>query len=135
MSSRSIITQAIVIAEAHLTPDSYIMTLVANKNDWKYPPMKFGKELVDLLCSPPTVVPRIFMYKPMWRFSKALGYSNGKDIYINSYRINSLKQEDLVGLLLHELFHLPPYNCSHGSNWKTSDKCVTSVNYFVSENV
>jgi len=75
----------------------------------------------------------IFFYKPFNVFSKAMGYSDGKAIYLNSRKFKDFSFNDLVGLLLHERLHMVGF--SHGNNYKTAEKCLYSVNYFVSENI
>jgi hypothetical protein len=75
----------------------------------------------------------VFFYKPFNPWSAAMGYSDGKAIYINSRKFASFAREDLIGLLLHEYSHIAGF--SHGNNYKTEEKCLFSVPYFISENV
>lgn len=132
MTARTIITDAIAIAEAHLTPDSYIMTLVANKNDWKYGVKETGKEIVKKLCEDPKEPVKVFTYKPWWRFSKAIGFFDGKSIHINLYRMSDDPHE-IAKNLAHEFCHFKNYN--HGSNYPSKDKDQFSLPYFVSSNL
>jgi hypothetical protein len=131
-TDKELITKAIAIAEAHLTPDSYIMISVANKNDWKYGVKETGKEIVKKLCENPVTPVSVFTYKPWYRWSKAIGYFDGKSIYINSYRMSS-DPHDIAKNLAHEYCHFKGYN--HASNYPSKDKDQFSIPYFVSSNL
>ena len=132
MTNKSIISQAIAIAESHLTPDSYIMTLVANKNDWKYGTNMTGKDVAVRLCAELKSPINIYTYKPWYVFSAAIAYYDGKAIHFNIRKLSSDPHE-LAATLIHEWSHHVGFK--HGNNYKTEDKCKFSVPYFLSENV
>lgn len=132
MTNKSIITQAIVIAEDYLTIDSYIMTLVANKNDWKYGTNMTGKEVAAKLCMDLKKPVLVYTYKPWYRWSKAIGYFDGEAIHINLYRMSDDPYE-IAKNLCHEFCHYCGY--SHGSNYGSKDRDQFSVPYFVSSNL
>lgn len=90
-----------------------------------------GHQIVtNLLSQRPPV--SVFVYKAKNPWSAALGYSDGKSIYINTRKL-PINKRDLVGLLLHEYSHYCGY--SHGNNWPSEEKNVYSVPYFISSNI
>jgi predicted metallopeptidase len=117
-------------ASALLEMDSVMMADIRCKNDWKF---ESGSGLeVSLKIYKCDKVAPIFFYKPKWRFSKAMGYSDGKAIHLNSYKFDSFSDADIIGLLCHEWLH---FLFSHGSNYPSELKNKHSVNYFVSSNI
>lgn len=122
--------KAIMDAEYLLLPDSKMMAELAVKDDFAFN-SGTGKEVVHKIvnCNKKAAV---YFYKPFNPFTKALGYSDGKDIHLNVRVFDKLSHNDLVGLLCHEWLH---FLFSHGNNYKTEFKVKFSVNYFVSENV
>lgn len=122
---------AITTASELLNANSKLMSELFYKNDWKYN-SGTGIDVFYKITGSAKIAP-IFFYKPFNPFTKAMGYSDGKAIYLNSRKFNDFSFNDLVGLLCHEYLHMVGF--SHGSNYKTSEKCLYSVNYFVSENV
>jgi predicted metallopeptidase len=104
---------------------------ISNKDNFKYN-SGTGDEIVNKILKCDKIAP-IFFYKPFNPFTKAMGYSDGKAIYLNSRKFKDFSFNDLVGLLCHEYLHMVGF--SHGNNYKTEEKCLYSVNYFVSENM
>jgi predicted SprT family Zn-dependent metalloprotease len=99
------------------------------KTDWKYGTK--GDVLKTLLQEREPI--HLFTYRPWNPFTKAIGYFDGKDIHININKLPRLSNSDLVGLLLHEYAHYCGF--THGNNYKTEEKCLYSVPYYLSENV
>lgn len=122
---------AIAKANELLWIGSIMMLDIMKKNDFKYD--SGGGLLVHMKISQCKKVAPIFFYKPLNPFTSAMGYSDGKAIYLNSRKFKDFTFNDLVGLLCHEYLHMVGFN--HGNNYKTQEKCLYSVNYFVSENV
>jgi hypothetical protein len=119
-------------ASALLEMDSAMMADIRCKNDFFF---ESGSGLeVSLKIYKCDKVAPIFFYKPKWRFSKAMGYSDGKAIYLNSYKFGSFSEADIIGLLLHEASHCL-FGFTHGNNYKTEYKCLHSVPYWLSENI
>lgn len=108
-----------------------MMNEILFKNDFKYD-SGTGYQVAKKISECSKVAP-VFFYKPKNPFTRAMGYSDGKAIYLNSRKFKDFCFNDLVGLLLHEAAHL--YGFSHGSNFKTKEKCEASVPYYLSENV
>lgn len=125
------INAAIVISNSILGPHSEMLHDISNKDDFKYN-SGTGDEIVNKILKCDKIAP-IFFYKPFNPFTKAMGYSDGKAIYLNSRKFKDFSFNDLVGLLCHEYLHMVGF--SHGNNYKTEEKCLYSVNYFVSENI
>lgn len=125
------IDKAIKIAESLFHPDSKMMTIIKYKDDFKYNSGK-GIEIYNKIVSQNVELP-VFTYKPKWPWSKAVGYYDGKSVYINQYVIQNLSQNEIVALLCHEAMHAHQF--THGNNYKTRDKVLHSVPYFVSENI
>jgi len=126
------INAAIITASELLYPNSKMLRELIDKNDFKYNSGD-GFSVVDKIVYNKTVAP-VYFYKPFNPWTAALGYSGGKAIHLNSRKFASLSFNDLVGLLCHEWLHIGP-KFSHGNNYKTSEKCLYSVNYYVSENI
>jgi hypothetical protein len=90
-----------------------------------------GPQIVlNLLKERPPI--SVFVYKTKNPWSAALGYSDGKAIYINTRKL-PINRRDLIGLLLHEYSHFCGY--SHGNNWPSEEKNIYSVPYFISSNI
>lgn len=125
------VTDAIYLANNLLTSESKLITDIRYKNDWKY---NTSSNLIDELLKvrPPISV---FFYRSFNPFTKVLGYYKSGQIYINvkKVRSESFSTEDLVGLLLHEYSHYCGF--THGNNYKTLDKVLYSVPYYISENI
>lgn len=125
------INAAIIVANYLLYGSSNMMEELSNKNDWRY--NSGDGELVFLKIVNYKGITPVFFYKPFNPWTKAMGYSDGKAIYLNSRKFKDFSFNDLVGLLCHEYLHMVGF--SHGNNYKTEEKCLYSVNYFVSENI
>lgn len=125
------INAAIVISNNLLGLHSEMLHDISNKDNFKYN-SGTGDEIVNKILKCNKIAP-IFFYKPFNPFTKAIGYSDGKAIYLNSRKFKDLSFNDLVGLLCHEYLHMVGFG--HGNNYKTEEKCLYSVNYFVSENI
>jgi predicted metallopeptidase len=122
-------------ASALLEMDSVMMADIRCKNDFKY---ESGSGLeVSLKIYKCDKVAPIFFYKPKWRFTKAMGYSDGKAIHLNSYKFDSFSDADIIGLLLHEYLHFVGFNHGTGmrANYWNEDKSNHSAPYFVSDNI
>ena len=125
------IAKAINAANELLDYQSGMMQELAEKDDFKFN-SGTGGGIVYRIRSFNQEVP-VFTYRPWNPFTAALGYSQRGNIYLNKTKIDSLEFSDLVGLLCHEILHTIGF--SHGNNYKTEEKCLYSVNYFVSENI
>lgn len=122
-------------ARTLLLPNSPMMLELLSKDDFKYNSGK-GYDIHQKIVKFSEVVP-VFLYKPFNPFTSAMGYSDGKSIHINKRKIGTMARTDLIGLLLHELMHQIGFNHGTGRtrNYKTEDKCLFSVPYFISSNV
>ena len=125
------INDAVKIANDLLLAGSSLINHISKKEDFKYKSGAGIQVAVNLLCAKEPI--DIYVYKSINPFSKALGYFDGESIWINSRKIDSLNSSELIGLLLHEYAHYCGYK--HGNNYKTLDKCLYSVPYYLSENV
>lgn len=126
------VKDAAIFAERLLHYESNMMKELRLKNDWKYNSGS-GEEVYQKIVKCDKIAP-VFFYKPFNPFSKVIGYSDGKAIYINSRKINQLSHEDIVANLCHEWLHFGP-GFSHGNNYPSKDKNEFSVNYYVSSNI
>ena len=125
------VKDAALVAERLLHYESSMMKELRAKNDWKYNSGS-GEEVYQRFAKATAVVP-VFFYKTINPWSSVLGYYDGKAIHINSRKIDKLSHADLVGLLLHEFSHAAGF--THGNNYKTQDKVLYSVPYYLSSNV
>jgi hypothetical protein len=125
------IDHAIKIAESLLNPNSPMMNELREKNDFAFN-SGTGEEVYMKIVNCKIIAP-VFTYRPLWRFTAALGYSDKKGIHLNIYRIDKLDHVSLVSLLCHEASH-HLFGFSHGNNYKTEFKCKHSVPYWLSEN-
>ena len=125
------VAEAVKDAEALFLPSSLMMQELRLKNDFKYNSGS-GEEIYQRVLSHEIALP-VFTYKPVWRFTKAIGYFDGKATHINILKLPCMKHEEVVANLCHEKFHQMGW--SHGNNYKTKDKVLFSVPYFVSENI
>ena len=126
------IPKAIADAEMLLHPHSPMMNELREKQDFAFN-SGTGEEVYMKIVNCKVIAP-IFTYRPLWRFTSALGYSGKGAIHLNIYKIDKLDHASLVGLCCHEWLHIGP-NFSHGSNFPSEFKNKYSVNYFVSSNI
>lgn len=128
------LVQAILLAEQDLTISSDIMLYLAEKNDWKYNSGKNGQEVaLKLLAERAPVSVYMKQGNPN---SAALGmYSNGVITFYEHY-VENATVEELRRSLRHEYAHYAGFNHASAlwtSNYKTKDKCLYSVPYWLSE--
>ena len=75
---------------------------------------------------------KICTYKPKYRWSKALAYTDGVDVYLNEHKLLRSKA-NLYGSIAHEVCHLAGFK--HGSNcirWYCNGKAkMRSVPYSI----
>lgn len=125
------IAQAIEIAERLLLSMSKMMIELEDKNDWKYNSGQ-GKDVVINLQLRQAPL-KVFTYKPINPWSSAIGYFDGFSMHINTRKLPFMSVKDIAANLLHEYCHYAGF--THGNNYKTKDKCLYSVPYYVSENI
>jgi hypothetical protein len=125
------ISDAILIAESLLTYNSKMLIEISKKDDFKYSSGK-GVEVALALYAERSLV-KVFTYKPKWVFSKAIGYSDGKAIYVNIRKLPERSVVDVAANLLHEYAHHCGFG--HDNNFKTQEKVLFSVPYYLSENI
>lgn len=130
--NKDFINQAIMKAEFLLSDESPMMNELLLKNDFKYG-SGTGYQVCKKISECNKIAP-VFFYKPRNPWTKALGYSDGKAIHLNSRKFNTFTLHDLTGLLVHEWFHFGP-GFNHGNNWPSDEKNNFSVNYFCSSNI
>lgn len=128
-TNKTAISDAIADAHILLNANSSLIQDIFNKNDWLYDSGK-GSEIVLKLLKKRDPVD-VYFYKPIYPWSSAIGHFDGEAIHINFKKI--LNHNALVGLLLHEYAHYCGF--SHGSNYKSKQKTLYSVPYWLSENV
>jgi hypothetical protein len=127
--------QAILLAEQDLHPDSDMMGLAMRKNDWKYNAGTGYNVFIQLATERDLV--SVYVKKGNPR-SAALGmYSNGVITFYEHY-VESATVDELRASLRHEYAHYAGFNHASGfrgltSNYKTKDKCLYSVPYWLSE--
>lgn len=134
-TGNNLVTSAIFAAEVLLDGDSEMMHEIRKKNDFKYGSGS-GQDVYLGLYRQRELV-NVNFYKTFNPFSSVIGYSNGRELFINERKIGSLTLSDIIGNLCHEYAHHAGFNHGTGRtrNYKTEDKCLYSVPYFVSENV
>ena len=121
------IAHSISYAESLLKPDSRMIKELQGKTDWKYN----SHNVVDELLKDREPV-SVYTYRPWNPFTKAIGYFDGKAIHINIKVLENYNFHLVTGLLLHEYAHYCGFG--HGNNYKTQEKCLYSVPYYLSEN-
>ncbi len=131
MTTQPKIDEAIGIAESLLVYNSKMLVEISKKNDFKYESGSGLEVSLSLYASRPLV--QVFTYKPKWIFSKAIGYSDGVAVYVNIRKLPSMSVGDVASNLLHEYAHHAGFG--HGNNYKTKEKTLYSVPYFISENI
>lgn len=130
---------AINAAEELLKEQSKMMVELRSKQDWRYDSGS-GADVVANLLKEKAVIPVYFWSS--WRPTSAVGYFDGAAIHINKSKMPFFSTADLLGLLLHEYSHYqgfhhvdPGWLGRRRANYKTEEKCLYSVPYFISENV
>jgi hypothetical protein len=112
--------------------ESPLQNEVYFKNDFRFN-SGTGASIAHKLCTnnlPPVCV---FIYRPFNPWTKAIAYFDGKAIHFNIRKLPFLTVEQITGTLLHEYAHYCGF--THGNNFKTKEKCLYSVPYYLSENV
>lgn len=125
------VNEAVKKANDLIQAGSKLINDISEKNDFKYNSGDGVQVALNLIRAREPV--GIYMYKPLYPFSKALGKFDGENIWINFRKMEAMSSDALIGLLLHEYAHYCGY--SHGNNYKSKDKIFYSVPYFLSENV
>jgi hypothetical protein len=125
--------EAIRLAEDDLHENSQLMYYIAVKNDWKYNSGTGLKVALQLTQERPLVSVYVKKGNPK---SAAIGsYSDGV-ITLYEHYVERASVFDLRASLRHEFAHYAGFNhfSSWGtSNYKTKDKCLYSVPYWLSE--
>lgn len=119
---------AIKQVEKLLEKDSQMIKELSAKKDFKFDSI----DVVFKLLMEKEPVP-VFTYKSWNPWSKAVGYFDGKAIYLSVKALDKFDFAQVCGLLLHEYAHYCGF--SHGNNYKTEEKCLYSVPYYLSENI
>lgn len=125
--------EAIRLAEADLHPDSDLMGLVLDKNDWKYKAGNGQKVYLQLTQERPLVSVYVKKGNPK---SAAIGSYDSGVITLYEHYVERATVEEVRASLRHEFAHYAGFNhfSSFGtSNYKTKDKCLYSVPYWLSE--
>lgn len=134
-STNRLLSEYIQDATTLLLPNSVMIADLKNKNDWRYNSGN-GLNVAVKLMQAGNAVPVYVV--PKTRNTSAVAYfQNGKTFLYADY-VESASQEDIVGTLLHEYAHHQGFNhfSSWGtSNYKTQEKCLYSVPYYLSSNV
>lgn len=132
------IALAVTLATTLLTPFSPMVKDIAAKTDFQYDSGPGDFVSTTLLAERKPI--QVFTYRKA--FTKAVGYFDGQAIYINLAKVDSMTELDLAGLLLHEYSHYcgfhhtdPGFWGRRRANYKTINKCLYSVPYWISENI
>lgn len=127
------IDTAIAMAESLLQFESILDEHVSLKHDWKYDRITSGKSVSNNLIGTLRNPIHVFTYKPFNPWTKAIGYFDGKAIHVNIRKLPGMTAKEIASNLIHEYAHYCGY--THGNNFKTKEKCLYSVPYFLSSNV
>lgn len=133
MTASKEVNDAVKLAGMQLLPYTKLFEAVSNKDDWKYDNIQNGSQVSWSLCVTERKPLPVFTYKPFNPFTKAVGYFDGKAIHINSRKLPFMTTVEIASNLIHEYAHYCGF--THGSNYKTKEKCLYSVPYFLSENL
>jgi hypothetical protein len=125
------ISKAIIDANRLLDVGSPMLSDIANKDDFKFNSGDGYSVWVALLGNRSKI--NVFTYRPWNPWTAAIGYFDGKAIHINAKKLPEMSHLALVANLCHEFCHASGF--SHGNNYKTKEKCLYSVPYFVSEGI
>lgn len=131
MTTQQKISDAIKIAESLLAYNSKMLIEISKKDDFKYNSGK-GVEVALELHTERSLV-KVFTYKSKLPWSKAIGYSDGKAIYVNIRKLPEMSVVDVASNLCHEYAHYCGF--SHGNNFPSEEKNRSSVPYFISNGV
>lgn len=127
------ISDAISKADKLLKIGSAMTTEVNLKTDWKYDKIAIGTQVTYGLVLKKYPALRVFTYKPFNPWTSAIAYFDGNNVHFNIRKLPDLTVNQITGTLLHEYAHYCGF--THGNNWKTEEKCLYSVPYYLSENV
>lgn len=125
------IDHAIWDAHRLLQPESSMMKTLEAKQDFKFGSGAGRDVVIGLLF--PLVPLQVFTYRPINPFTSAIGYFDGEATHINSRKLPAMEHKDIVANLLHEYSHYAGFK--HGNNYKTQEKVLYSVPYYISENI
>lgn len=125
------VNEAVKKANDLLQAGSNLIEHISTKDDFKYNSGMGVQIALNLILARDPI--NVYTYKPFYPFSKALGYYDGDAIWINIRKMEVLDISQLIGLLVHEYAHYCGYK--HGSNYKSKEKCLYSVPYYLSENI
>lgn len=132
------IAEAIKIAESLLTPGSSMLYDISVKNDWQYGIISGTQAAIQLAQVRPLVP--VFTYRK--RFSRAVGYFQNDEIYINLAKMHLHTQNDLVALLVHEAAHYAGFHHVDEGFWgkrfankRTQNKINFSLPYWLSTQI
>lgn len=133
MTNNKLIDEAIGKAMRLLSWDSKMLSEISTKSDWKYGLEGWrGVQVADKLMSYREDV-KIFTYRPFNPLTRAIAMTNGDGaIHFNIYKIHKTTMADKVGTIQHEYAHLCGFK--HGSNWRTKEKELHSVPYWLTVN-
>lgn len=127
------LVEAIRLAESDFLHSSEIMNAVRLKNDWKYGAGTGEEVAFELTKERPLI--SVYVSRAS-RPTKALGvFANGVITFYDHY-LETASIEDLRRSLRHEYSHYCGFNHNSAlwtSNYKTKDKCLYSVPYWLSE--
>ena len=131
---------AIMSAERLLNNTSPMFNELTNKSDFKYDSGSGIKVVMNMSIERKEIP--VFTYYPKYPFSSAIGYFDGKAIHLNARKLPYMHMKDIVANLIHEYAHYCGYHHRDSGLWgkrrenyKTENKCLYSVPYFLSENV
>jgi len=127
--------EAIRLAELDLHPDSELTGKVLDKNDWKYN-SGTGKKVYLQLTEQRQFV-SVYVKKGNPKSAAIGAYSKGV-ITLYEHYVERATVDDLRASLRHEYAHYAGFGHKSGpfgltSNYKTKDKCLYSVPYWLSE--
>lgn len=125
------IADAIKDAERVLAANSPMYKELIEKHDWKYN-SGTSEEICVKLALAKNPLP-VFVYKPWNPWTSAIGYFDGKAVYINSRKLPEMSQRDIAANLIHEYAHYSGF--THGNNYPSQDKSLCSVPYYLSQNI
>lgn len=132
-TNHNLISLAISRADKLLEIGSVMTTEINQKTDWKYDKISIGTQVTYDLALKKYPTLRVFTYKPFNPWTSAIAYFDGNNVHFNIRKLPLLGVVQITGTLLHEYAHYCGF--THGNNFKTKEKCLYSVPYYLSENV